>query len=95
MRLRGRENSVGPASNGVITCADCRLLARRGRSGGLLVGGMSPPLCSRSRFEAVKSVEEVLDVRGKFLARDIFRRPSERRTDAIEEVDVVNADCVF
>jgi len=52
-------------------------------------------LCSRSRFKAVESVEKALDVRGKFLARDIFRRPSERRTDAIEEVDVVNADCVF
>ena len=69
-------------------------LPRRGRSGGRLVGGMSP-LCSRSRFEAVEFVEEVLDVRGKFLARDIFRRPSERRADAIEEVDVVDADCVF
>jgi hypothetical protein len=91
----GRENSVGPPSNGGLSparIAGC--LPRRDRSGGRLVGGMSP-LCSRSRFEAVKSVEEVLDVRGKFLARDIFRRPSERRADAIEEVDVVNADCVF
>jgi len=52
-------------------------------------------LCSRSRFEAVEPVEKMLDVRGKFLARYIFCRPSERRTDAIEEVDVVNANCVF
>jgi len=52
-------------------------------------------LCSRSRFEAVESVEKVLDVRGEFLARDIFCRPSERRADAIQEVDVVNANCVF
>ena len=52
-------------------------------------------LCLRSRFEAVESAEKVLDIRGKLLARNIFRRPSERRADAIEEVDVVNADCVF
>jgi hypothetical protein len=73
---------------------------RRDRSGeaglslGSLIGWMSA-LCSRSRFEAVEPVEKVLDVRGKFLARDIFCRPSERRADAIEEVDVVNANCVF
>ena len=59
-----------------------------------VVAGMSA-LCSRSRFEAVESAEKVLDVRGKFLARDIFCRPSERRADAIQEVDVVNANCVF
>jgi hypothetical protein len=35
------------------------------------------PLCSRSRFEAVEPVEEEPDVHGKFLARDIFRRPSD------------------
>jgi hypothetical protein len=29
-------------------------------------------LCSRSRFEAVEPVEKVLDVRGTFLARDIY-----------------------
>jgi len=52
-------------------------------------------LCPCSGFEAVKSVEKVLDVRGKFLARDIFRCPSERRTDAIHKVDIVNANCVF
>jgi len=52
-------------------------------------------LRSRSRFEAVESVEKVLDVGGKFLARDILRRPSEGRADSIEEVDVVNANCVF
>jgi hypothetical protein len=40
-----------------------------------VVAGMSA-LCSRSRFEAVESVEKVLDVRGKFFARDIFCRPS-------------------
>jgi len=60
----------------------------------LLVGSISA-LCSRSCFEAVESAEKVLDVSGKFLARNIFRRPSERCADAIEEVDVVNADCVF
>ena len=51
--------------------------------------------CTRARFEAVEPVEKVLDVRGKFLARDIFCCPSQRRTDAIEEVDVVNANCIF
>ena len=54
--------------------------AKASPSLGLLIGGISA-LCSR--FEAVEPVEKVLDVRGKFLARDIFRRPSERRADAI------------
>jgi len=48
-----------------------------------------------SRFQSIESREEVQDIGGKFRARDIFRRPSEGRADSIEEVDVVNANCVF
>jgi len=43
------------------------------------------------RLKSVQSREEVLDVCGKLVARDIFRRPSQRSADAREEVDVLDA----
>ena len=48
-----------------------------------------------SRVQSIQSRQEVLDIGGKFLARDILRCPSQRFPDAIEEVDVVNSCGVF
>ena len=48
-----------------------------------------------SRFQSIKSREEVQDIGRKFLTRDFFRRPSQRFPDAIEEVDVVDSCGVF
>ena len=52
-------------------------------------------LCFGSRFEAVESGEEVLDVRRKLLVGNILRGPAQCLADALEEVDVLDPGGVF